>query len=111
MYEIELLVEQFNVPKALLHWCPLMVDSVPSDGFVPFEDRVSTFLSIGNFRHAPNWDAVLWMKTTVWPLIRQQLPGAQLHIYGAYTPAQGHGAAQPGPGFSCAQLGRGCPCK
>ena len=24
--EIELLVEQFNVPRNLLHWCPLMVD-------------------------------------------------------------------------------------
>ena len=36
--------------------------------------------AIGNFRHAPNWDAVLWMKTTLWPLIRQQLPGAD-HLY------------------------------
>jgi O-antigen biosynthesis protein len=55
------------------------------------------FLTIGNFRHAPNWDAVLWLKNAVWPLIRQQLPGAQLHIYGAYTPPKAsalHNAAQ-----------------
>jgi hypothetical protein len=51
----------------------------PRSSFIPFEERAH-FLSIGNFRHAPNWDAVLWMKTAVWPLIRQQLPGAQLHI-------------------------------
>ena len=93
--EIELLVEQFKVPRSLLHWCPLMVDlpSVPPAGF---EERAD-FLSIGNFRHAHNWDAVLWMKTTIWPLIREQLPTARLLIYGAYTPPKAtalHNAAQ-----------------
>jgi len=93
--EIELLVEQFNVPRNLLHWCPLMVDLLDSQP-VPFEDRAH-FIHIGNFRHAPNWDAVLWLKTTIWPLIRSQLPTAQLHIYGAYTPPKAtalHNAAQ-----------------
>ncbi|RON13299.1 glycosyltransferase [Pseudomonas frederiksbergensis] len=93
--EIELLVEQFRLPRNLLHWCPLMVDA-PSAPPPAFEDRAH-FLSIGNFRHAPNWDAVLWMKTTIWPLIRAQLPEAQLHIYGAYTPPKAtalHNAAQ-----------------
>ena len=96
-YEIDLLVEQFHVPKSLLHWCPLMVDRVP-DTFVPYEQR-QHFLSIGNFRHAPNWDAVLWMKTHIWPLIRQQLPGAQLHIYGAYTPPKATALHNPAQGF------------
>ncbi len=93
--EIELLVEQFKMPRNLLHWCPLMVEP-PSVPAAAFEDRAH-FLSIGNFRHAPNWDAVLWMKTAIWPLIREQLPGAQLHIYGAYTPPKAtalHNAAQ-----------------
>ncbi|WP_460123647.1 glycosyltransferase [Pseudomonas sp. S2_C03] len=93
--EIELLVEQFKVPRSLLHGCPLMVEP-PSAAPAPFEARAN-FLSIGNFRHAPNWDAVLWLKNTVWPLIRQQLPTAQLHIYGAYTPPKAtalHNAAQ-----------------
>ncbi|VVN02729.1 hypothetical protein PS662_03432 [Pseudomonas fluorescens] len=93
--EIELLVEQFKLPRDLLHWCPLMVD-LPSQAPVPFDERAH-FLHIGNFRHAPNWDAVLWLKTAIWPLIRQQLPGAQLHIYGAYTPPKAtalHNAAQ-----------------
>ncbi|VVP37753.1 hypothetical protein PS862_04712 [Pseudomonas fluorescens] len=93
--EIELLVEQFKVPRNVLHWCPLMVD-LPSAPSPAFEDRAH-FLSIGNFRHAPNWDAVLWMKTTLWPLIRERLPAAQLHIYGAYTPPKAtalHNAAQ-----------------
>lgn len=82
--EIKLLTEQFGVPAQLLHWCPLMIDP-PVAGPVAIAERAN-FLSIGNFRHAPNWDAVLWLKTTIWPLIRQQLPQAQLHIYGAYTP-------------------------
>jgi hypothetical protein len=93
--EIDLLVEQFHVPRNLLHWCPLMVD-LPTAPPLPFEDRAH-FIHIGNFRHAPNWDAVLWLKSVIWPLIRQQLPGAQLHIYGAYTPPKAtalHNAAQ-----------------
>ncbi|MBI6855889.1 glycosyltransferase [Pseudomonas cichorii] len=93
--EIDLLSDQFGVPKSLLHWCPLMLDGVPQS-VAPFEQRAH-FLSIGNFRHAPNWDAVLWMKNAIWPLIRQQLPTAQLHIYGAYTPPKAtalHNAAQ-----------------
>ncbi|APC19001.1 glycosyltransferase [Pseudomonas frederiksbergensis] len=95
--EIELLVEQFKLPRQLLHWCPLMLDPI-TQPFTPFEDRAH-FLSIGNFRHAPNWDAVLWMKTTLWPLIRQQLPGAQLHIYGAYTPPKATALHNPSQGF------------
>jgi len=93
--EIELLVEQFKMPRGLLPGCPLMVD-LPTAPPVPFEDRAH-FLHIGNFRHAPNWDAVLWLKTAIWPLIRERLPGAQLHIYGAYTPPKAtalHNAAQ-----------------
>ena len=95
--EIELLVEQFKVPRNLLHWCPLMVD-LPSAPPTAFADRAH-FLSIGNFRHAPNWDAVLWMKTTIWPLIREQLPTAQLHIYGAYTPPKATALHNPAQGF------------
>ena len=95
--EIELLVNQFKLPRTLLHCCPLMPDSPPHH-FVPFEERAH-FLTIGNFRHAPNWDAVLWMKTSLWPLIRQQLPGAQLHIYGAYTPPKATALHNPAQGF------------
>jgi len=96
-FEIELLAEQFNVPRNLLHWCPLMVDA-PDSPPAPFEDR-SHFIHIGNFRHAPNWDAVLWLKTTIWPLIREQLPTAQLHIYGAYTPPKATALHNTAQGF------------
>jgi hypothetical protein len=95
--EIELLVEQFRIPRHLLHWNPLMVD-LPDSAPVPFEARAN-FIHIGNFRHAPNWDAVLWLKTAIWPLIREQLPGAQLHIYGAYTPPKATALHNPAQGF------------
>ena len=83
-FEMQLLQEQFGVPAALLQHCPLML--FPSDTAQPDFAEREHFLSIGNFRHAPNWDAVLWLKHAIWPLIRQRLPQAQLHVYGAYPP-------------------------
>lgn len=93
--EIDLLTEHFKVPAALLHWCPLMLREIRE--LAPGFDQRAHFLTIGNFRHAPNWDAVLWLKNAIWPLIRQQLPTAQLHVYGAYTPPKAtalHNATQ-----------------
>ncbi|MGC1332551.1 glycosyltransferase [Pseudomonas sp.] len=95
--ESTLLTEHFRVPAALLHACPLMVDDTPRD-WKPFEQRAH-FLSIGNFRHAPNWDAVLWLKTVLWPRIRQRLPQAELHLYGAYTPPKATALNNPTQGF------------
>jgi glycosyltransferase involved in cell wall biosynthesis len=43
------------------------------------------FVAIGNFRHAPNWDSVLYLRE-IWPQIRKRLPEAELHIFGAYAP-------------------------
>ena len=95
--EIDFLTRYFNVPETLLHWCPLMLrDLAPR--FKAFDER-EHFLTIGNFRHAPNWDAVLWLKNTLWPLIRRQLPAAQLHIYGAYTPPKATSLHNPSQGF------------
>ena len=96
-FEIQLLTERFGVPAALLHHCPLMVDP-QRPASVPFADRAH-FMCIGNFRHAPNWDAVLWLKGQVWPRIRQRLPKARLHIYGAYTPPKAMALHNPAQGF------------
>jgi glycosyltransferase involved in cell wall biosynthesis len=84
-YEMMLLDKYFHVPKSILHLCPFMLDAPDTENLPAFEQR-QHFISIGNFRHAPNWDAVLWLKQDIWPLIRKQLPQAELHIYGAYTP-------------------------
>ncbi|MDO3388664.1 glycosyltransferase family 4 protein [Gilvimarinus sp. SDUM040013] len=83
-FEIDLLTRFFSVPASLLLHVPFMVEcsarSTPT-----FAER-EHFVSIGNFRHAPNWDAVLWLKQDLWPLLRRRCPSAQLHIYGAYPP-------------------------
>lgn len=81
-YEMELLQSIFKVPETLLLYVPFLIEE-PNTNFVPFEERAH-FISIGNFLHPPNWDAVLQLKQSIWPLIRKQLPQAELHVYGAY---------------------------
>ncbi len=96
-FEVALLREQFGVPASLLHETHLM--ATPAQQSLPdFTDRAH-FISIGNFRHAPNWDAVLWLKQRIWPKIRRQLPSAQLHIYGAYPPPKAMALHNAGEGF------------
>ncbi|MCB4436555.1 glycosyltransferase family 4 protein [Alteromonas sp. McT4-15] len=83
-HEMQLLTEHYQVPRSQLFYYPLPTDkSVPESP--SFTERAH-FVHIGNFRHAPNWDAVLQLKQFIWPAIRQALPDAQLHIYGAYPP-------------------------
>ncbi len=52
---------------------------------VPFEERQG-FCFLGNFLHAPNLDAVKWLESELWPALRQKMPKAELHLYGAYPP-------------------------
>lgn len=80
--ELELLRDFFKVPTTLLSYLPFLLDPLKSE-FKAFEDR-QHFVSIGNFLHSPNWDATVQLKQHIWPLIRKELPQAELHIYGAY---------------------------
>ncbi len=85
--EMEILENEFRVDTALLHYLPFMMDELSSEAInkLPkFQDR-KHFISIGNFLHAPNYNAVLYLKASIWPLIRQQIPEAELHVYGAYV--------------------------
>lgn len=80
--EMELLQRFCKVPKTLLCEIPFLLSDI-AVSCTPFDER-QHFISIGTFIHAPNWDAVLELKRNIWPLIRKQLPEAELHIYGAY---------------------------
>lgn len=82
--EIEILQNTFQVPAPLLFHLPFMLE--PTNKLIKQYTQRQHFISIGNFRHAPNWDAVLWLKQQIWPAIRKALPEAELHIYGAYPP-------------------------
>ncbi|MEO3678797.1 glycosyltransferase [Rheinheimera sp. FR7-31] len=84
-YEMQLLQQHYQVPESLLCYCPFLLEHTPTPSLMNFEQR-EHFIAIGNFRHAPNWHAVLWLKQQIWPLIRARIPEAQLHIYGAYPP-------------------------
>ncbi|MEP0355035.1 MAG: glycosyltransferase [Paraglaciecola sp.] len=98
-YELELLKNYYGVPQHLLIHSPFMLEAmnltIPDDTFINRQH----FISIGNFRHAPNWDAVLWLKQKIWPLIRRKLPKAELHIYGAYPPPKATQLHNPKQGF------------
>ncbi|KAA8679560.1 glycosyltransferase family 4 protein [Vibrio gigantis] len=97
-YEMELLQSEFNIDPKLLHHLPFMVDlnTLPKSTR-SFEER-KHFMTIGNFRHAPNWDAVLQLQK-IWPKIRKQLPDTELHIYGSYPPPKATALHNPKTGF------------
>ncbi|WP_456441295.1 glycosyltransferase [Psychroserpens sp.] len=85
--ELDVLTQVFKVDESLLYYLPFLLEPI-------FEEEISSlpefserehFVTIGNFLHPPNYQSVLYLKESIWPLIRQQLPKAELHIYGAYA--------------------------
>lgn len=96
--EMVILTEQFQVPASQLLYCPFLIDEPLFAPGADFNER-RHFVSIGNFRHEPNWHSVLWLQQQIWPLIRQQLPGVELHIYGAYPPPKATALHAPKQGF------------
>lgn len=84
--EMELLESTFTINKALLYYLPFIVNILENKNIedLPSFNKRNHFITIGNFLHAPNYDAVLQLKNKIWSKVRQQLPKAELHIYGAY---------------------------
>lgn len=99
--EIELLQNQFKIDKSLLFYLPFLLENIPenlSEKLPAFEDR-KRFVSIGNFRHPPNLDVVLYLKEEIWPLIREKLPETEMRVYGAYPPKKIMELDSPKTGF------------
>jgi glycosyltransferase involved in cell wall biosynthesis len=89
-FEMELLRFTFKIDQNLLLHLPFMFDVISdevTEKWKTFEER-KHFVTIGNFLHAPNVDAVLQLKKTIWPRIKEKLPAAEIHIYGAYPTQQ-----------------------
>jgi O-antigen biosynthesis protein len=85
--ELSILAGEFEISQDLLLYLPFMLDAINPETtkhFPKFEER-QHFISIGNFLHEPNYNAVLYLKETIWPLIKKQMPAAELNIYGAYA--------------------------
>ena len=95
--ELELLKEQFHIDSSLLHYLPFMASPVLS-GCNDYKQR-KDFVFVGTMRHAPNLDAVRWLKKHIWPLIRQQLPGVCLYIVGSYMTKEVSQMHKPSEGF------------
>ena len=86
-YEMGLLEQRIGIPSAYVSHCPFLIPergatNIPSLGFHGRKD----FVTFGNGRHLPNTDALHYLKDALWPMIRKLLPGANLHVYGAYLP-------------------------
>lgn len=86
--EISILESTFKVPDSLLFYLPFQCDIISEEIIqtLPLFNQRHHFITIGNFLHEPNYNGVLYLKETIWPLIKQKLPSAQLHVYGAYAP-------------------------
>lgn len=97
-YEMELLKQHFKVNESLLHYVPFMAEPVDTIKWKSYEER-RDFVSIGNFLHEPNWNSVQFLKEEIWPLIRKQLPEAQLKVYGAYPSQKVNALNNPKEGF------------
>ena len=80
-FEMNLLIEKFKIDENILFYLPLFAEVKKSE--TPFSER-KNFISIGNFLHEPNWQTVLQLKK-LWKNIKNQLPEAEIHIYGAYA--------------------------
>ena len=80
-FEMNLLIEKFRIDENILFYLPLFGEVKKSE--TSFSER-KNFISIGNFLHEPNWHTVLQLKK-LWKDIKNQLPEAEIHIYGAYA--------------------------
>lgn len=85
--ELSILAGEFEISYDLLLYLPFMLDTMPQETIAsyPSFDERTHFITIGNFLHEPNYNAVLYLKESIWPLIKKQVPAAELHIYGAYV--------------------------
>ncbi|HZJ19822.1 MAG TPA: glycosyltransferase family 4 protein, partial [Pricia sp.] len=100
-YEMQLLTETLKIDEDLLLHLPFMLEALDENTVEtwPQFDARKDFVCIGNGKHAPNIDAILWLKKEIWPLIRRGLPDAELHIYGAYLPEPIQHMDNPKEGF------------
>ncbi|MFS4455446.1 glycosyltransferase [Maribacter sp. 2304DJ31-5] len=98
-FEMELLQSEIKIDKSLLFHLPFMVGELPAiPDWSTYGER-DDFIFIGGGKHAPNVDAIKYLKTEIWPLIRKQLPRTNLYIYGAYLPQQIVELHGPAEGF------------
>jgi glycosyltransferase involved in cell wall biosynthesis len=95
-FEMGVLEREFQVPRDLLAYWPFSVDL---DENMPDFDQRENFIMIGSFLHAPNLDAAHWCQREIWAKIRDALPDAEMHLYGAYGERYAKELNDPRAGF------------
>ncbi len=99
--ELELLRDIFGLDVNLLLYLPFMFEELSDEEIAKwpkFSDR-RHFMTIGNFLHEPNRDSTFWIRNEIWPLIRKELPDAEMHLYGAYPSKEIEQLHKPEEGF------------
>jgi len=96
--EMQLLKQDFKIPDELLQYFPFLTEKSP--GSLPGFNGRKDFLFIGTARHAPNLDAIRYLKTTLWPAIRKQLPASCLNIVSSYPTREISQMHKPETGFN-----------
>ena len=72
-----------NLASTKVEKCPWVCDAI--ERVSGFENRVDIAF-LGGFNHTPNVEAMVWFIERVWPTLLEQLPEAQLRIYGSAIP-------------------------
>ena len=94
----------YGIPPDQLLYLPI-ISSRPVGPFSPLNNDTRTHACfIGNFKHAPNRDAVHFLRYQLWPHINEALCGqgnkdSECHIYGAYMDATMERLNNPSIGF------------
>ena len=97
--ETELLKTVFNVQEALLGYLPFLIDDGDIQPGGDYESR-HHLIMMGGFKHEPNRDAARWLRDTIWPLLKPQLPThVEMHVYGAYADQAMQQLHRPDQGF------------
>ncbi len=87
-FEMDFLKANTQVSETLLHYLPFLYEAERNNGNKDSKgfDQRKDFVFFGNGKHKPNIDAIEWLYNEIWPVLREEVPGSQLHIYGAYLP-------------------------
>jgi len=107
--EYSILTEEVHIPPSLLFVLPFLLN--PSERTLPANSPEYSarkdFISIGNFRHAPNADSVRYLHKELWPRLRKRCPQASLKVYGADLTPGIQSLHDPNNGFYlCGRAGK-----
>ncbi len=100
-YEYDLLKGHFNLDEGLMHYLPFLLEDHEIDmrSDLPSFSERSDFMTMGNWHHGPNRDSIWFLRQEVWPRIREKMPDARIHVYGAYSKEKDRALHDPALGF------------